>query len=483
MLWKDLREFLVRLDEAGELKKVAGASWEEDIGGITELMTERRGAGLLFDDIPGYPKGYRVASNLFTTPRRTAIAMGLDPEPAEDLAVRWSKIIEGFRPLPPRVVTSGPVLQNVMTGADVDLYKFPTPKWHEHDGGRYIGTGVCVIQKDPDTDFVNVGAYRVSIHDQRTCTIFIEHGKHGDRIRQKHWDRGEKCPVMISVGQEPVLTAFSGPSIYMCPEGVSEFDAAGYIHKEPYPVAKGEVTGLPMPADGEIVLEGFIPSPKEAMVPEGPFGEWTGYYAHGRRPETIVEIKAIYYRNDPIICGQPPMRPITGYYNPNFGDDDIEAKMKVDEAGIPGVQRVYFLGRPNFKVVALKQMYRGHVDDVVRVLVPGGEQYSGHHIWVLVDDDIDVTSTQEVLWAIAGRCAPETGVRVVPGTAFWQLDPRVRPEDRSNPAEGGRKSYVAHNLVINACRPFDWMKDFPPVCVNGPELRRRIEEKWKKLFV
>jgi 4-hydroxy-3-polyprenylbenzoate decarboxylase len=249
-------------------------------------------------------------------------------------------------------------------------------------------------------------------------------------------------------------------------------------------VVKGEVTGLPIPADGEIAIEGFIPSPDEALVPEGPFGEWTGYYAHGRRPETIVEVKAIYHRRDPILCGQPPMRPITGYYNANFGGDDTaEAEAKVREAGISGVKRVFFLGRPNFKVVALKQMYPGHLEDVIRVLVPGGDQYAGHNIWVFVDDDVDVTNQAEVLWAIAGRCAPETGVQVVPGTAVWQLDPRVRPEDRSDPAEGGRKRYTAHNLVINACRPYEWFNDFPPVCVNSPELRKRIEEKWKKLFV
>jgi 4-hydroxy-3-polyprenylbenzoate decarboxylase len=277
--------------------------------------------------------------------------------------------------------------------------------------------------------------------------------------------------------------AFAGPSVYMCPEGVSEFDAAGYIHKEPYPVIRGEVTGLPIPANAEIAIEGFIPSPREALVPEGPFGEWTGYYAHGRRPETIIEVKAIYHRNKPIIFGQPPMRPITSYFNPNFGDDDTDAMAKITKAGIPGVRRIYYIGRPNFRVVALKQMHPGHVDEVVRVLAPGGNQYMGHQIWIFVDDDIDVTNSQEVLWAVAGRCAPETGVKVIPGTGVWQLDPRVRPEDRSNPGQEGRKPYTAHNLVINACRPYDWIGDFPPVCVNSPELRKRILEKWKELFV
>ncbi len=482
MLWDDLRHYLLKLEEAGELRRVDGANWEEDIGGITELMTEKLGQSLLFDHIPGYPKGFRVASNLFTTAKRTAIAFGLDPSP-HGLAERWHKVIAGFKPVPPREEESGPVMENILTGDAVDLYKFPTPKWHENDGGRYIGTGLCVIQKDPDSDFVNVGAYRVSIYDKNTCTIFMEHGKHGDRIRRKYWDRGEKAPVIISVGQEPVLMALAGPSVYMTPEGVSEFEVAGYIHGSAYPVVKGEFTGLPMPAHGEIVIEGFMPSPSEALVPEGPFGEWTGYYAHGRRPETIIEVKAIYHRNEPIIFGQPPMRPIGNYNNPNFGGDDLDAKLRLEKAGIAGVQRIFYLGRPNMRAVAIKQMSPTHVDDIIRVLVPGGDQYMGHHIWVLVDDDIDISKSEEVLWAIAGRCAPEIGITVIPGTAVWQLDPRVRPEDRSDPSQQkGRTSYTAHNLVINACRLYDWIKDFPPVAVNSLGLRQRIQKKWKDVL-
>ncbi len=484
MLWKDLGDYLLKLEEIRELKKVNGANWEEDIGGITELVTERQGPALLFDEIKDYPKGYRVASNLFTTPKRTAIALGLNPEPLDSLAERWEKVAQEIRPVPAEELSFGPILENVLKGEEIDLYKFPTPKWHQNDGGRYIGTGVCVIQKDPDTGFVNVGAYRVAIHDKKTCTIFIEHGKHGDLIRRKYWDRGEKCPVVVSVGQEPILTALSGSRLYYSPQGVSEFEVAGYLNNSPYPVVKGEFTALPIPAFGEIAIEGFIPCPKEALVPEGPFGEWTGYYARGRRPETIIEIKAIYHRNDPIIFGAPPIRPVGCEYFAGLGGDSIEHKKRLEKAGIRGIKRVFTVSRPHLYAVGMKQMYREHIDDVIRVLVPGEDQYSGHHIWVLVDDDIDVTNSAEVLWAIATRCAPENSVKVIPGTAVWQLDPRLRPEDRSSPdKEHGRMRYTAHNLVINACRPYDWIDEFPPVCVNSPELRKRIQEKWKDLFV
>ena len=485
MLWNDLREYLAKLDELGELRTVRGATWEEEIGGITELITEREGPALLFDEIPGYPAGYRVGSNLFTTVRRTALALGVGIDlPQAEITRRWAEKIRDVKPIPPRDVASGPILENVLEGDRVNMFRFPTPKWHESDGGRYIGTGVCVIQEDPDEGVVNSAAYRVAIHNERTCGIFIEHGKHGDLIRHKYWHRGKKCPVIVSVGQEPVLTALAASNAYHTPRDVSELAVAGYLHGEPYPVVRGAVTGLAIPATGEIAIEGFIPPPSEALVEEGPFGEWTGYYAHGRSPETIIEVAAIYHRNDPIIFGAPPIRPVGCRYFTHLGGEDIGSLARLARENIPGVERIHHLAYPSFRVAAIKQMYPGHVDDVIRVLVPGGEQYNGHHMWVLVDNDIDVTNANEVLWAIASRCAPEIGVKIVPGSAVWQLDPRIPPEGRSSPdEEHGRKSYVAHNLVINACRPYEWIDQFPVVAVNGKELRDRIQTKWQHLFV
>lgn len=481
MLWSDLRAFLAALDEQGDLRHVRDASWEEEIGAIAELATERGAPALLFDDVPGYPHGFRVLANALASPRRTALALGLDPKHGP-VVEQWQARMREMQPVPFEEQATGPVLENVLRGSDVNVLKFPVPKWHENDGGRYIGTGVCVINRDPDTGCVNSGSYRVSIVDEHTCAIFVEAGKDGYRIAQKYWQRGEKCPVILSVGQEPVLTALGGPSMYHTPNGMSELEVAGYIHGEPYPVVSGEATGLPMPATAEIALEGFIPSPADRLVPEGPFGEWTGYYAHERRPELVVEIETIYHRNDPILFGIPPVRPVGCYFTANLGNDDLGALQAIQKTGVPGVQRIYFLGRPYFRVVAIKQMYPEHVEEVIRALEPGGDQYSGHHIWVLVDDDVDVENPYEVNWAIAGRCAPETGVQVIPGTGYWQLDPRIPPDGRSSPDTHGRKTYTAHNLVINACRPYAWKDQFPPVAVNGPELRHKTLEKWRSVI-
>ena len=264
------------------------------------------------------------------------------------------------------------------------------------------------------------------------------------------------------------------------PYGTSEFDLAGYIHKSPCAVVKGPVTGLPIPATAEIAIEGFIPSPKERMHPEGPFGEFTGYYGHSRRPETVVEVAAVYHRNDPIIFGSPPIRPLRAYTE--IRHVDLRTKSRLEKAGIKGIQGVFTMAGPFFKVVGLKQMYEGHVDDLIHALEPGGAQHGGNHIWVCVDDDVDIMNTKEVLWAIGTRCIVEHGLNIIPGTAVDQLDPRIPPGEQSDPSQEGRRPYKAYNLVINACRPYQWKDQFPPVSKNSDKLRTQVEEKWKRLF-
>ncbi|HEY3118157.1 MAG TPA: UbiD family decarboxylase [Chloroflexota bacterium] len=485
MRWNDLREFINRLRDSGDLTDVKGAHWDLEIGVISELMIERGGPALLFDEIPDYPKGFRILTNADRMARKLAITLGLNPDASlADMSAEWNLASKDYEQIPPMVQPTGPVMENVISGSDINLWAFPAPKWHEADGNRYLGTGVCVIQKDPETGFVNVGSYRVAVHDEKTAIIFIEPSKHGDVIRRKYWDRGEKAPVAVSVGQEPILTALGG-SVVHCPYGVSELEVAGYLQGSPYPVVLGPVTGLPLPATAEIVFEGYMPSPDQALLPEGPFGEWTGYYGHGRTPETPIEVSAIYHRNNPIIFGSPPVRPISKLHR--LGEVDLRTERELEKAGVPGVQRVVTLSAPNFRVVSVRQMYDEHLEDVIRVIAPGGMHHMGNYIWVLVDDDIDVFNTQEVLWAIASRTIPQTAVRTIPGMADWQLDPRIPPGERSDPTmahaqDRGRQPYRADSLIINACRPFEWKDQFPKVNVNSRELRERTEQKWHHLF-
>jgi UbiD family decarboxylase len=160
---QDLRAWIALLREAGELQDIQGAEREREIGGIVDIYQRRIGnKAVLFDDIPGHPRGHRILANILTSVRRINITLGLDPDASpNDLIHYWRRTMKEARAIAPVTVQSGPVVENVLTGADIDIFKIPVPRWHEHDGGYYIGTGDMVIMRDPDTGWINYGAYRV----------------------------------------------------------------------------------------------------------------------------------------------------------------------------------------------------------------------------------------------------------------------------------------------------------------------------------
>ena len=222
-----------------------------------------------------------------------------------------------------------------MMGDEVDVTKFPAPKWHEKDGGRYIGTGTYTITRDPEENWLNAGAYRAQVHDKKTVGMVMAAGHHGRIHRDKAFKRGEPLPAAMVLGGDPIAFFFGGLE---APYGVFELDLVGGLRGRPVKMVRGKVTGLPFPANAEIVLEGYVPPDRTHA--EGPFGEWTGHYAGGVRQIPVLDIKAIYYRNDPIVLGVPPM---------GGGPDEMARyravmrsatiKQNVANAGVPGVQR------------------------------------------------------------------------------------------------------------------------------------------------
>lgn len=172
----------------------------------------------------------------------------------------------------------GPVLENVQQGQDIDLWQFPTPRWHEQDGGRYFGTGDIVVTQDPEDGHLNVGTYRMMVMDRDKIGLYISPGHGGRGHREKCFARNQPMPVVAAFGQHPLLLLAGSLGL---PVGMNEYEWVGGVRGAPVEVIRGEVTGLPMPADAEIVVEGYV-YPSE-MLDEGPFGEWTGYYASAMR--------------------------------------------------------------------------------------------------------------------------------------------------------------------------------------------------------
>ena len=469
----DLREWLKRIDEIDELQTVTGANTEEDIGMATEILGRTRPSkATLFDEIVGFKKGYRVLANGLGSFRRVAVTLGLpiDGTPHELVKAWQDKVRKGIDLIPAQVVKDGPIFENVMRGSEVDVLKFPAPKWHEFDGGRYLGTGSFDITKDPDEGWVNLGCYRVMVQNKNTLGFYISPGKHGRQHRDKWFARGEKMPVAFVPGGDPLLFLAACTEI---PYGVTEYDWAGGVRGAPYRVMPGPVTGLPIPVDAEIVIEGYADG-NDKMV-GGPFGEWTGYYASDARPEPFMQIEAVYHRNDPIILGSPPNQPPDeqSFYRAFLRSALLRSELEA--VGVPGIKGVWCHevgGSRLFNVVSIEQRYAGHARQVghLAATVHAGA-YLGRYV-IVVDDDIDVMDLNDVVWAMSTRSDPVESIDIIKRAWSGPLDPRI-PKDRK-----GHSS----RAIIDATRPFEWRADFPPVNTPSTEVKRKAKERFGYLL-
>ena len=472
MEYRDLRDWIRKAEEMGEVKTLKQCDWNLEIGAITELVAHRDdGPAVLFDEIKDYPKGYRVLSNSLSSRKRLALTLDLpEGETKMDFVRAWRERYKKIKPIPPKFVKKGPLFENVYKDKDVDLLKFPTPKWHDLDGGRYIGTGSIDITRDPEEGWVNWGTYRVMIHDKDSVGFYISPGKHGRIQREKYISSGKPCKIAMSFGHDPLV--FLAGSIEV-PYGVPEYEFIGGVRGEPMELIEGEYSGLPFPANAEIVVEGDVVFDQTKV--EGPFGEWTGYYASAERPEPFVRIKRLYHRNDPIILGSPPGRPPVelGWYRSYLRSALIWDEM--EKAGVPDVKGVWLTvsgGSRLVLVVSIKQRYPGHAKQaaVVASQCHAGA-YLGRYV-IVVDDDIDPSNTDDVIWAMSSRSDPDTDIDIIRRCWSGPLDPIIQP---------GKKGFNSR-AIIDACRPFEWMKDFPPVAESSKEVLDATAKKWGKIL-
>lgn len=470
---RDLRGFIALLGEIGELRVIEGADWNLEVGGLTELTAERRGPALLFDRIRDHSPGFRVVTNLFRTPRRAALALGLDTNLAGlELLSAWRTKLRGYKPLPASVVENAPLFENRMVDGSVDLTRFPAPIWHEKDGGRYIGTGCCVITQDPETAHINVGTYRCMVQGKNTVTVKMDKGKHGRLALEKYHQAGRSCPVAISLGQDPRLFVASMSALSL---DVDEYEFAGWLQGSPVQVVPGPVTGLPLPATAEIVLEGEIPPYKPHELPkEGPFGEWPGYYTDTTVGEVpLMLVHRAYFRNDPILFGAPPLKPPSNYFPMPLAAATLWDQL--ERAGIPDVKGVWgFVYGPTgpFTVIAIRQRYAGHAKQAALVACGARAGIVGGKFIVVVDDDVDITDPQDVIWAMSTRCNVREGVDLVKGVWTSPTEPAIPPEARSP------RGYTMDRVLIDACRPYRWLDEFSQVNTFSKEYKQDLASKW-----
>ncbi len=472
-----LKVWLNKIREMGEMEILKGVDWDLEMGCITTLNS--RGTArkaLLFDSIKGYPAGYGVLTDSMTTPSRYAVTVGLPVglsnrdllELLRDKLLEWREAIKKY---PPAEVRTGPILDNMDSGPKVDLFKFPAPHWHEKDGGRYIGTGCCVITKDPETGRINMGTYRNQVHDKKTVGIMAGVGRHGRMDWEKYHSMGKSAPVAISLGHHPLMLTVAGSDLLH--EPLSEYHMAGAIRGEPIKVIVEEITGLPIPAESELVIAGWCPPGRQIM--EGPFGEWTGYYASASRPEPVLEVERVYYQNSPVILGAPPDRGPSDFNYFHFLQRSANLYNQLLLNGIPGLKGVWMneVAGQMFIVVSIRQLYEGHSRQVGMLAAQSRIGSSMGRYVVVVDEDIDPSDMNQVIWALATRSDPEKSIDIARRCRSGALDPMIRkPTD----------TYFNSRAIIDACKPFDWIKDFPAEITHPPELEARLRQQWGSLL-
>lgn len=472
---KDLRGWLEEVDKMGELKRIEGAHWDREIGAISEIMAERENSALLFDKIQDYPEGYRVLSNAFLSHNRMALVLGVPQNLSSvEMVDALRERLKTVKPVAPVEVETGPVKQNILTGKDVDLLKFPTPVWHELDGGRFIGTGCAVISQDPDESWTNLGTYRCRIFDKNLMSVSMNPGKHGTMMMGKYHNRGESFPLAVACGMDPAL--FMAACSPLTGMGESEYDFTGYIKGEPVQVTRGEITSLPIPATAEIVIEGEIPPPdRMEKRADGPFGEWRRVYSSASFP--IMEVKSIMYRNDPIILGVPPLKMHIPF---PFSIPVMAAEMwnVLEYAGIPGVTGVWFglgLVWPVFCVISIKQSYSGHAKQAALAAASCRANTVGGLFVIVVDDDIDITNEKDVMWAISSR-ANLDNIQILHG-----MQTKAGTQKKA-PTPGEEPALVNDRVIIDACWPYERRNQFPVTSCFSPEYQKKIIKKWQSFL-
>lgn len=470
----DLRQFIEAAKLMSDWKEIKGADWNLEISTLIEATAELipQPPMLLFDEIKDYPAGFRIVGVPYASFRRVALAFGLPYDKSKLELVRLaSRKIRAAQPIPPKEISRAPVMENTMTGSEVNLLKFPVLRSHASDGGRYLGTGDVLINQDPESGYINMGTYRMQLHDPNLLGLWMSPGQHGRIICSQYWEKGKSCPVVATFGQDPLTFMAANTKI---PWGASELDFVGGLRGRPLEIVRGPISGLPIPAHAEVAIEGEIPPPSEQARDEGPFGEWTGYYSGGTvgtgEPQPVIRVKAVYYRNHPILEDEAPLWPGAVRIDLNLRAGTLWDQL--ESAGIQDVTGV--CAHTNYMwVVAIRQRYAGHAKQAGHALLSCSASARNGRYIVVVDEDIDPTNLKEVLWAMMTRVDPKTDIEVIDGCWSSPLDPRMPPEKKA------ARDHTNSRAIYYAVRPFAWRDKFPKVSRPSRELFESVVKKYK----
>jgi 4-hydroxy-3-polyprenylbenzoate decarboxylase len=443
MAFDSFRDFITALDRAGELKRISQPiATELEITEVAdrEMKSPNGGKALLFEQptINGRPSAFPVAINTLGSHKRMAMSMGAESvdEVAADLgalmkakpptgfkeAIKLLSLALDLRHAKPKIVSDGackeiihkyeapaaaqswPALADWRKGASSTpptLANLPILKCWPLDGGRFI-TLPCVVTKDPDTGERNVGMYRIQIYDDRTTGMHWQLQKVGARHGRRYYENGKRMPVSIFIGGDPMFPfAATAP----LPDGLDEFLLAGYLRKKSVELVKCETNDLEVPANSDFVIEGYV-DPAEPLREEGPFGDHTGYYTLPE-PYPVFHVTAVTHRKDAIypatIVGIPPME---DFY---IGGASVKLFLPIFKMNFPEIVDIALPAEGvfhNLVFVSIKKTYPMQAYKIMHGLWGMGQMMFSKYI-VVVDDDVDVHNTSDVLFRLCANTDPQ----------------------------------------------------------------------------
>ena len=486
MAYKDLREFIKRLERERELKRIsAEVDVDLEITEITDRVSKQGGPALLFEK-PRSQKdslAYRMPLLINTLGSKKRMEMALDVSSLEDVAQRIEDLLEMRPPeglldkmkmLPklaeigsffPKTVKTGPV-KEIIEREDFSLAHLPVMKCWPQDGGRFI-TFPMVITRSPRSGRRNVGCYRMQVYDERTTGMHWQIHKGGaEHFRWlERQGKGRRLEVAVAIGADPI-TMLAG--ILPLPEDLDEFLFAGFLRKDPVELVACETVDLEVPAHAEIVLEGYVDL--DDIRVEGPFGDHTGFYSlEDKFP--AFHLTCITRRKDPIyvstIVGVPPMEDYwMGYAVERLFLPLMRKQMpEVVDMHMP-VEGVFH----NLLIVSIRKSYPGHARKVMNAIwgLPGA-MFS--KCIVVVDDDVDVHNVREVAWKALNHIDPERDIQFV-------LGPVDQLEHASRLPNFGSK------MGIDATRKWPsegFARPWPDEVVMDEETKAKIDKLWASL--
>ena len=489
----DLRGWIEALIQEGELHQVeAEVDWDCELGAIArKTFGNGDGPALLFNNIKGYGPdddvwSHQVFTGGMSNYSRIAMTLGLPKDaPVRDMIQACRHYMT--QRVEPVKVETGKVKDITHTGDDIDLYKLPVPRWHRHDGGRYINTYQATVTMDPITGVHNVGLYRGMLGEKPdTLPVLLWTAQNWGTHFEEWKKKGQKMPVAHVYGYEPSMTFCASAPV---PTGVCEYDVMGAIRGTPVPLVKCETVDLWVPADAEMVIEGYIDDDPATFEMEGPFGEYTGYFGGEQGPKHVTKVTCVTHRKDPIYRGT-----LEGTLPKMLNENSVTSSIQragvawnvLERAGVPGITDVHCAPANNGTtlMIQMHQTYRGQAKQAAAAIWGSNASHLRYkNIWV-VDEDIDIRDYGALDWALAYRVnASEDDIVFFPSTWGSLLDPSTRLSDR-DPFLYGTGKWT--RMLIDATVNLDFEPEeqyqgnrYPRMVIPADEDRDLVDKRWE----